>query len=155
VVDVPCRDTRDARKGHGVITNISSTGSRMGSSVLFAYGIAKGRRERDDARTGTRIRADNIRVNSVLPGAIETPLGLEPWSARDRDRTRDELVARRAKLVPLGRMGSAWDVAHAVAFLSSDDADFMTGVDLPVDGGALTIVAAYRPPPARPATTTR
>jgi NAD(P)-dependent dehydrogenase (short-subunit alcohol dehydrogenase family) len=53
------------------------------------------------------------------------------------------VVAGAGRFVPLGRIGTAWDVAHAVLFLSSDDAGYITGVHLPVDGGALAIVGRY------------
>jgi NAD(P)-dependent dehydrogenase (short-subunit alcohol dehydrogenase family) len=138
-------------QGHGCITNMSSTGARMGVSVLFAYGIAKAGVDALTHALAREYAPDNIRVNSVLPGQVATPLGLEPFSDRDRARTRDEREELRARNVPLGRMGTAWDVAHAVLFLSSDDAGFITGVNLPVDGGALTIVANYSRPRNQPA----
>jgi NAD(P)-dependent dehydrogenase (short-subunit alcohol dehydrogenase family) len=82
----------------------------------------------------------------MLPGAIVTPLGIEGWVARGDGGSRDAVVASRARSVPLGRKGTAWDVANAVLFLSSDDAAFITGAHLPVDGGALTYVSGYRRP---------
>jgi len=133
-------------QGHGCITNMSSTGARMGMSVLFAYGVAKAGVDALTHALAREYAPDNIRVNSVLPGQVATPLGLEPWSERDRARTREEREDVRARNVPLGRMGTAWDVAHAVLFLSSEDAAFITGVNLPVDGGALTVVANYSRP---------
>src|SRR3546814_9713577 len=71
-----------------------------------------------------------IRANSVLPGLIETPMGVD-HQAGDYGLTRDEWVELRNKKVPLKKqMGTAWDVAHAALFLASDEAKFVTGVHL-------------------------
>src|SRR5690554_5752852 len=77
---------------------------------------------------------DMIRVNTVLPGLMNTPMAIE---ARVNAGTpRDEVLASRNARIPLGRqMGSAWDVAYASLFLHSDEAKFITGVSLRVDGG--------------------
>lgn len=77
----------------------------------------------------------NIRANVILPGLMNTPMAIESRVAQGTPR--EEVIELRDKQVPLGRkMGSAWDVAHAAAFLACDKAGFITGVSLPVDGGA-------------------
>ena len=76
-----------------------------------------------------------IRANAILPGLINTPMAIEPRVGRD-GLSREEVIAHRDAQVPLGgRMGSAWDIAHAAVFLTSDNASFITGIALPVDGG--------------------
>ena len=83
-----------------------------------------------------RYAADNIRANVILPGLIDTPMAVDT-RAREWGKTRAEVAAARDAKVPLGRkMGTAWDVAYAALFLASDEAKFITGVSLPVDGGA-------------------
>ena len=77
-----------------------------------------------------------IRVNAILPGLMNTPMAVESRVGLD-GKTREEVIAERDSRVPLGRkMGSAWDVANAALFLASDDASFITGVALAVDGGS-------------------
>src|SRR4030095_6568649 len=78
-----------------------------------------------------------IRANAILPGLMDTPMAVDT-RAREWGKTRAEVVAERNAKVPLRRrMGTAWDVANAALFLASDEASFITGVALPVDGGAL------------------
>ena len=72
-----------------------------------------------------------------FPGFIDTPMAVD-MRARASNRSRAEVAAERDAKVPLrGRMGTAWDVANAALFLAADEANFITGVALPVDGGAL------------------
>jgi len=73
-----------------------------------------------------------VRANAILPGVIETP---HVNAFVDADTDPRDLAARRAAMVPMGRQGSAWDVANAALYLASDEAGFVTGVDLRVDGG--------------------
>jgi len=78
-----------------------------------------------------------VRCNVILPGLMDTPMAVDT-RARAMNKTRDEVAAMRDARVPLRRkMGTAWDVANAALFLASDEANFITGVQLPVDGGAL------------------
>jgi NAD(P)-dependent dehydrogenase (short-subunit alcohol dehydrogenase family) len=81
--------------------------------------------------------AQGIRANVILPGLMDTPMAVDT-RARASGTSRAEIAAQRDARVPLrGRMGTAWDVANAALFLASDEANFITGVALPVDGGAL------------------
>jgi len=77
-----------------------------------------------------------IRANVILPGLMDTPMAVDT-RAREWNRTREDVAAERNAKVMLGRkMGTGWDVANAALFLASDEAKFITGVTLPVDGGA-------------------
>jgi NAD(P)-dependent dehydrogenase (short-subunit alcohol dehydrogenase family) len=76
-----------------------------------------------------------IRANVILPGLMNTPMAIEPRVAKGV--LREQVIAERDRQVPLGRkMGSGWDIAFASLFLHSDEAKFITGVSLPVDGGS-------------------
>jgi NAD(P)-dependent dehydrogenase (short-subunit alcohol dehydrogenase family) len=76
-----------------------------------------------------------IRANSILPGLMDTPMAVDT-RARATGKSRAEIAAMRDARVPLRhKMGTAWDVANAALFLASDEANFITGVDLLVDGG--------------------
>lgn len=78
-----------------------------------------------------------VRANVILPGLMDTPMAVDT-RARHSGRSRAEVAAERDAKVPLRRrMGTAWDVANAALFLASDEADFITGVVLPVDGGRI------------------
>jgi NAD(P)-dependent dehydrogenase (short-subunit alcohol dehydrogenase family) len=74
-----------------------------------------------------------IRANCIMPGLIDTPLIYKQISAQYA--SVEEMVAARNAQVPMGKMGTAWDIANAAVFLASDEAKFITGVCLPVDGG--------------------
>jgi NAD(P)-dependent dehydrogenase (short-subunit alcohol dehydrogenase family) len=76
-----------------------------------------------------------IRANVILPGLMDTPMAVDT-RARSTGKSRAEVAAMRDAKVPLrARMGTAWDVANAALFLASDEANFITGAALPVDGG--------------------
>ena len=78
-----------------------------------------------------------IRANVILPGLMDTPMAVDT-RARSTGKSRAEVAAMRDAKVPLRKkMGTPWDVANAALFLASDEANFITGVQLPVDGGAL------------------
>jgi NAD(P)-dependent dehydrogenase (short-subunit alcohol dehydrogenase family) len=78
-----------------------------------------------------------VRANVILPGLMDTPMAVDT-RARVSGKNRAEVAASRDARVPLRhKMGTAWDVANAALFLASDEANFITGVALPVDGGAL------------------
>lgn len=85
------------------------------------------------ARSVARENAQyGIRANSILPGMIATP---HVNAYVDKETSPETLAAQRAAMVPMGRQGTAWDIANATLFLASDEANYITGVDLRVDGG--------------------
>ncbi len=121
------------RETRGSIVNISSM-SAIHANPLVGYKTTKlaliGLTEHLAAMNAEY----GVRVNAILPGAMNTPMAIEPRVALGMNR--QELVAARDRRVPLGgKMGSAWDVAYAALFLHSDEAGFITGVALRVDGG--------------------
>ena len=76
-----------------------------------------------------------IRANTILPGLMDTPMAVDT-RVRKSGKNRAQITAERNSNVPLRhKMGTAWDVANAALFLASDEASFITGVALPVDGG--------------------
>jgi len=81
-----------------------------------------------------------VRANAILPGLIDTPMAIER-RAKEQGVERDVVRETRQQLVPLQtRVGTAWDVANAALFLASEEAGYITGVLLPVDGGLLVKV---------------
>ncbi len=120
--------------GRGAIVNISSIAS-ICSTNTAAYQISKAGVNTLTQHLAMGVARHGIRVNAILPGLMNTPMAIEGISGA-RGIDRDSLIAERDSSVPLGRkMGTAWDVAHAALFLASDEAKFITGVLLPVDGG--------------------
>ena len=125
---------------YGNIINISSL-AVLDMYPYVAYKASKSGVVAFTEQLAYRYAADNIRANVILPGLMDTPMAVDT-RAREWGRPREEVAAERDARVPLGaKMGTAWDVAHASAFLASDDARFITGVTLPVDGGASVFTA--------------
>ena len=121
----------------GVLLNVSSMSAIETSTQLVAYRTSKAGMIAFTQQFAMRNAQFGIRANAILPGRVETATALDA-RARRRGIAREELVAERVALIPLqGRAGTAWDVANAAVFLASDEAGFITGVSLPVDGGAL------------------
>ncbi len=131
---------RLSRQGSAII-NLASVAGLVGSQNDPLYSMTKGgvtlftkSAALEFARKGYRIR-----VNSIHPGLIETDMGQQTFVARARHRgTNDVEEARRAALErhPIGRLGQPEDIAKGIVFLASDDAGFMTGSALVVDGGS-------------------
>jgi 3-oxoacyl-[acyl-carrier protein] reductase len=114
-----------ARKGSGVIINMSSGGATKAHRGNVAYDASKGGIEAMTRAMALDLAPYGIRVNAIVPGVIRT-----------YDIT-DEVAVERGKVVPLGRMGTSEDLAGPTVFLATEDARYITGICLPVDGGVL------------------
>lgn len=118
----------------GAIVNISSLASIAGGNQV-AYEISKAGVNRLTTGIAQANARHGIRCNAVLPGLMDTPMavaGIAAATGQDQEAVRQ----MRNQRVPLGgKMGSGWDTAYAALFLASDEAQFITGVLLPVDGG--------------------
>ncbi|TPG61149.1 SDR family oxidoreductase [Roseomonas nepalensis] len=121
-------------RGSGSIITVASQLARAGGRNNIAYVTAKGGILAMTRTMALDSAPDGVRVNALLPGAIDTPLlrrgfgrAADPAEARERSRSRH----------PLGRLGQAKEVADAALYLAGDAAGFTTGIELPVDGGWL------------------
>jgi NAD(P)-dependent dehydrogenase (short-subunit alcohol dehydrogenase family) len=120
--------------GKGAIVNISSLAAiRYTGYPYFAYYATKAAVNQATVALAMQYARQGIRANCIMPGLIDTPLIYKQISGQYA--SAEEMVAARNAMVPVGRMGTAWDVAAAAVFLASDEAQFITGVCLPVDGG--------------------
>lgn len=119
----------------GSIINISSTSS-LSKRPTLAYKTSKGAINTLTQHIAAENAAHGVRANVVVPGLIDTPMAIER-RVRETGRSHAEIRGERDGLVPIGHMGSAWDVAHAAVYLASDEAAYVTGILLPVDGGLL------------------
>ena len=123
----------------GSITTISSAAAAH-NYPFVAYKATKAAMIATTQQLAIQNAPFGIRANVILPGLMDTPMAVDT-RARASNRTRAEVAAERDARVPLrAKMGTAWDVANAALFLNSDEANFITGVVLPVDGGALVNV---------------
>jgi NAD(P)-dependent dehydrogenase (short-subunit alcohol dehydrogenase family) len=128
------------RQRAGAIINISSVAAYENTYPLVAYKVTKAGMVAFTEQLALQNAPYGIRANCILPGLMDTPMAVDT-RARASNRSRADVAAERDARVPLrGRMGTGWDVANAALFLASDEANFITGVALPVDGGALVKV---------------
>jgi NAD(P)-dependent dehydrogenase (short-subunit alcohol dehydrogenase family) len=128
------------RQRAGAIINISSVAAYENTYPLVAYKVTKAGMIAFTEQLALHNAPYGIRANCILPGLMDTPMAVDT-RARASNRSRAEVAAERDARVPLrGKMGTGWDVANAALFLASDEANFITGVALPVDGGALVKV---------------
>ncbi len=125
------------RQGAGAIVNLSSIAAlRMSagrphvaySAAKYAIFALSKSVAMENARAG-------VRCNTVVPGLMHTPLVEARLVRQLGSNNAEELIAKRNAQVPMGKMGDAWDVAHAVLFLVSDEARHITGTEIIVDGG--------------------
>ena len=119
---------------HPAIVNVSSLASIAAAGNLTAYKLSKAGVNALTQNLAVTNAKHGIRANAILPGFIDTPMANDA-AARAQGVDRSVVADLRASMVPLGRQGTAWDVANAALFLASDEAAFITGILLLVDGG--------------------
>jgi NAD(P)-dependent dehydrogenase (short-subunit alcohol dehydrogenase family) len=121
-------------KGTGVIINISSiAGIRYLGVPYIAYAASKAAVNQFTQAIAIQYADKGIRANAILPGLMNTPMVVE--SFKGLYASTDALLRARNAMCPMKKMGDAWDVANTAVFLASDEAKYITGVLLPVDGG--------------------
>jgi NAD(P)-dependent dehydrogenase (short-subunit alcohol dehydrogenase family) len=118
----------------GAIVNIGALGGvRWTGYAYCAYAASKGAVNSLTQSVALQYAAKGIRANCILPGVMDTPHIYQQMSGFYA--SRDAMVAARHRLSPTGTMGDGWDVANAAVFLASDEARYINGVELMVDGG--------------------
>lgn len=124
------------RQGGGTIINISSVAAIRYTGIPYiTYYASKAGILGLTQGIALQYAAKNIRANCILPGLMDTPLIREPLKDFYAAGDVEKMIEIRNKQCPTGKMGNAWDVAYAALFLASDEAKYITGTQLIVDGG--------------------
>ena len=123
-------------QGGGVILNMASIASLVGVPERFAYSMTKGAVHTMTMSIAIDYVKQNIRCNCICPARIHTPF-VDEYVARHYAGRERETLAQLAAYQPIGRMGTAEEVAHLALYLCSDEAAFVTGQAYPIDGGVL------------------
>lgn len=126
------------KRGKGAIVNVSSVAAIRYSYPYPSYQASKAGLNQLTVSTAMQYAKQGIRANAIMPGMMDTPLIYQQIVSQYA--SVDDMVAARNAKTPMGRMGTAWDIANAALFLASDAAGYVSGVCLPVDGG-LTLLA--------------
>jgi NAD(P)-dependent dehydrogenase (short-subunit alcohol dehydrogenase family) len=126
--------------GGGAIVNVASIQGVAAFPRYYVYGAAKAGVVQIARNVCIDYAQQGIRCNTVLPGTIATPM---TDSLLPADITRDEALGIEGKLAPMGRVGQAGEIAASIAFLVSDEASYINGTSLIVDGGAMARCFAY------------
>lgn len=121
------------KQGSGAILNISSIAAVLHRPPLFIYSISKSGVNTFTRSLAYQLADKGIRVNAIMPGLINTPMIGDQKALHGGDRER--MMRERAERAPMKRMGEAWDIAYAALFLVSEEAKYITGQLLAVDGG--------------------
>lgn len=114
------------KSGKGAVVNTSSMYGLVGSTTSFAYSASKGAINQMTRSLALTYARDNIRVNAIAPGYVDTPiLSMVPDNIKEAMGTE----------LPIGRLGKDTEIANLICYLLSDDASFITGAIIPIDGG--------------------
>ena len=114
------------KNGKGAVVNTSSMYGLVGSTTSFAYSASKGAINQMTRSLALTYARDNIRVNAIAPGYVDTPiLSMVP----------DNVKEAMGNELPIGRLGKDTEIANLICYLLSDDASFITGAIIPIDGG--------------------
>ena len=133
-------------QGGGAIVNLASIAAlRFFGPDCIAYAAAKAGVIKMSQVTAVKYAPEGVRVNTVVPGLMNTPLVTERLVRERSPGAAEALIAARHRQVPMGHMGDAWDVAYAALFLASDEAKHVTGTELIVDGGLSATCVAPNP----------
>jgi NAD(P)-dependent dehydrogenase (short-subunit alcohol dehydrogenase family) len=124
------------RRGAGVILNMASIVSLVGVPERFAYSMSKGAVHTMTKSIAVDYVKRNIRCNCICPARVHTPF-VDHFVARHYPGREQEVLRQLSEYQPLGRMGTAEEVAHLALYLCSDEASFITGQAYPIDGGVL------------------
>ena len=124
--------------GGGIILNMASIAATAGLSDRFAYSMSKGAVLAMTLSVAKDYMADGVRCNCISPARIHTPF-VDAFLRRHYPGQEEEMFAKLSKAQPIGRMGSPDEVASLALFLCSDRATFITGADIPLDGGFLNL----------------
>ncbi len=129
-----------AEQGAGAIVNLSSVAGMRNTAerTHVGYSASKAAVIQFSRSTAGAYAKQGIRCNTVVPGLMHTPLVEYRLARQVGGNDAEALIAKRNAQVPMGRMGTGWDVAHAVLFLVSDEAGYITGTEIVVDGGYTT-----------------
>jgi NAD(P)-dependent dehydrogenase (short-subunit alcohol dehydrogenase family) len=122
------------KAGGGAIVNMSSVGGLVAVKEFSAYGASKAGVIQLTRSMASDYAANNIRVNAVCPGAVETPLLQRAVERMGGDKP-EEMRAMYASFTLLNRIARPEEIASVVTFLASEESSFVTGVSIPVDGG--------------------
>jgi NAD(P)-dependent dehydrogenase (short-subunit alcohol dehydrogenase family) len=125
------------RAKRGAIINMASTAGLVGSLALGGYSSTKGAVVLMTRSLALAYAPDGVRVNCVCPGSIDTPMLHATFDTAETPEARAKMSEQYRAKQPLGRFGKPEEVAAAILFLASDEASFVTGVALPVDGGRI------------------
>jgi NAD(P)-dependent dehydrogenase (short-subunit alcohol dehydrogenase family) len=133
-------------QGGGAIVNLASIAAlRFFGPDVVAYAAAKAALIQFSRVTAVKYAPHGVRINTVVPGLMDTPLVKARLVGERGGGDAERLIAARHRQVPMGHMGDGWDVAHAVAFLASDEARYITATELVVDGGLSATCVAPHP----------